>query len=367
MNAASDLQQENTKLRAKLKRLTQEAEHNEFLLRQSQARQYELLTAESLPTLLRSLLHGFKEEYKLKAVTLVYDDSEQNMPDLLLRHHTTLDDYPSFQVIEGLEEFAPLIAKLTKPYLQAYGQENKPFFFDGRAGIMSAAILPLIRHGKMIGTLNFASEDPERFTPQHGTDILEQLALIVAFCLENVINRERLVLTGLTDALTGWPNRRYLEHRLQEELARVQRNSGVVSCIMFDIDHFKKINDTYGHQAGDQVLQQLAKRLRKTLRHGDVAARYGGEEFIIVLPEVEKASAVDFAERMREMIAEDNFAITNNDGVAENIKITISLGVAEQEPKWDANSMTYLAGELISAADANLYRAKNNGRNQVGS
>ncbi len=366
MNAATSSEQENQRLREQLKRLTQEAEHNEFLMRQAQARQYELLTAESLPTLLRSLLHGIRDEYKLKTVTLIYDDTEQNMPDLLLRHHTTLDDYPGFQVIEGVDEFSPVIGRLTTPQLGPYEREYKPFFFAGRAGVMSVAILPLIRHGKLIGTLNFGSDDPERFTPSLGTDILEQLALIVAFCLENVINRERLVLTGLTDALTGWPNRRYLEHRLQEELARVQRNQGVVSCILFDIDHFKKVNDDYGHQAGDQVLQQLAKRLRRTLRHGDVAARYGGEEFIIILPEVQLASAVEFAERMRQLIEEEPFRVINNEGNEQQIQVTISLGVAEQEPKWDANSMTYLAGELIAAADTQLYHAKNNGRNQVG-
>jgi len=365
MKDTETIELENQRLKAHLERLTAEAEHNEFLLRQAQARQYELLTADSLPTLLRSLLHGIRDEYKLKAVTLVYDDVEQNMPELLLRHHTTLDDYPGFQVVEGIENFSPLIRRLTTPQLGEYSREHKPFFFAGRAGIMSVAILPLVRHGKLMGTLNFASDDPTRFTPALGTDILEQLALIVAFCLENVINRERLVLTGLTDALTGWPNRRYLEHRLQEELARVQRNQGSVSCILFDIDHFKKVNDEHGHQAGDQVLQQLAKRLRKTLRHGDVAARYGGEEFIIILPQVEKDFAVEFAERMRHMIAEAPFQVTNNEGAELEIPVTISLGVSEQEPKWDSNSMTYLAGELIAAADTQLYHAKSKGRNQV--
>jgi len=367
MNAANILQEEVNRLQAQIDTITKEAEHNEFLLRQAQARQYELLTAESLPTLLRSLLHGLRDEYKLKSVTLLYADYDQNMSDILLRHHTTLEDYPSFQVIDDIDEFSPVISKLTKPLLESYNKSHKDFFFANRAGIMSVAILPLIRHGKLIGTLNFGSEDELRFNPNLGTDILEQLALIVAFCLENVVNRERLVLTGLTDALTGWPNRRYLEQRLQEELARVKRNNGLVSCILFDIDHFKQINDNYGHQAGDEVLQQMAKRLRKTLRHGDIAARYGGEEFIIVLPEVAKEATLEFAERLRLLVQDESFIVTNNDATTQNIDVTISLGVAEQQPEWDANSMTYLAGELIAAADSKLYYAKNNGRNQVAS
>jgi len=114
-------------------------------------------------------------------------------------------------------------------------------------------------------------------------------------------------------------------------------------------------------------LQQLAKVLRKTLRYGDIAARYGGEEFIVLLPEVELNIAVEFAERMRQIVAENDFAVTDNDGNDHTIPITISLGVAEQVPQWDANSMTYLAGELISAADKQLYFAKSNGRNMVAS
>jgi len=210
---SNPLQQENKRLQQELLQLKEEASHNEFLLRQSQNRQYELLTAESIPTLLRSLLHGLRDNYKLQAATLVYEDADNAMPDLLLRHHTTLEDYPAFLITENLDSVSKVYSKLRSPLLDEYKHEYKPFFFAERAGINSVALLPLIRHGKMIGSLNFGSSDVSRFTPDLATDILEQLALIVSFCLENVINRERLVLTGLTDALTGWPNRRYLEHR----------------------------------------------------------------------------------------------------------------------------------------------------------
>ncbi|MBT8142593.1 MAG: sensor domain-containing diguanylate cyclase [Gammaproteobacteria bacterium] len=369
MNAIlNDLETENRKLKQQLQALKQEAQQNEFLLRQTQTRQLEFLKAESLPDLLRILLTRLRDVYKLHHVTLVYEDKEGNLPELLERHHLSMQDYPNLLVTENLKKYSQTIEKIHAPYLNTYTEKTAPFFVNENVeqdvvmeNIQSVAILPLIRHSKKIGYLNFASNDSGRFFPGLGTEFLEQMATIISFCLENVINRERLVLTGLTDVLTGWPNRRYLHQRMQEELARVQRKQAPISCILFDIDHFKKINDTFGHPAGDSVLRQLSQRVRSALRYGDIAARYGGEEFIIALPDVKLSAAAQFAERVRSLIEDDYFTL--DDG--RLIKVTISVGVACLAPEWSAKSMTYLMGELIAQADRHLYFAKSNGRNQV--
>src|SRR5690606_12847583 len=113
----------------------------------------------------------------------------------------------------------------------------------------------------------------------------------------NVVNRARLLRSGFTDVLTGWHNRRYLQVRLAEELARARRDESTLVCLMLDLDHFKQINDTWGHGAGDEVLREVAQRVESQVRDSDVAARYGGEEFVILLPHTDVAAGRLLAER----------------------------------------------------------------------
>ena len=365
-----DLQSANQRLNQQLQDLKKEATQNETLMRQTQARQLELLTAESLPDLLRKLHSRLREVYNLQAITLIYEDNDDQLAVLLERHHLSLNDYPTTWVLDEVQGFSEKYRKKTTPILGPVDADALEFFFGDdhpetqnfkNDKLKSFAILPLMRHAEKIGYLNFGSSDGTRFHKNLGTEFLQMLATTVSFCLENVINRERLVLTGLTDVLTGWPNRRYLQQRLQEELARVQRSLSPISCIIFDIDKFKNINDTYGHQAGDDVLRIMSNRIRKTLRYGDIAARYGGEEFVIALPNVELAEAAQFAERIREMVDENQIQIEKD----LSISVTISVGVACLTPEWSDKSMTYTMGELIAEADKHLYFAKSNGRNQV--
>ena len=110
-------------------------------------------------------------------------------------------------------------------------------------------------------------------------------ARVAAVCLENAVNRARLLRAGITDFLTGWHNRRYLQQRLKEELARAQRRGGTIACLMIDIDRFKGINDGYGHLAGDNALKEIAHRVESQIRSMDTAARFGGDELAILLPE----------------------------------------------------------------------------------
>jgi len=158
----------------------------------------------------------------------------------------------------------------------------------------------------------------------------------------------RFMISNCTDGLTGVANRKHLDSRLAEMI----KNDSVFSVIMLDIDHFKKVNDTYGHQAGDEVLKHFAKTIAKTVRPGDLVARYGGEEFSVVcLSDVQNARKV--AERIREAVE-----ATPIQTCAGTIKITASQGVAQRRQDDTADS-------IVHRADGFLYQAKQEGRNRV--
>jgi diguanylate cyclase len=161
------------------------------------------------------------------------------------------------------------------------------------------------------------------------------------------------------DELTGLYNRRAMDDLLKEETDRHQRYGRPAALVMLDVDHFKSINDSYGHLVGDDVLRWLAQLLRDTIRTADIPARYGGEELAIILPEVNSRQALGMAERVRGRVAACPFTSRGRDGSAIQIPITVSLGVASLPD--DALS----AAALIAAADRGLYAAKHGGRNRA--
>lgn len=162
--------------------------------------------------------------------------------------------------------------------------------------------------------------------------------------------REELERLSITDPLTKLSNRRYLMTRLEEEARRARRTDRPFSMLMIDVDHFKKYNDTYGHQAGDEVLAGVAAILQECVREVDCAARYGGEEFVIVLPETPAEGAIDVAARIRSRLATETFP---------GGKATLSLGIAEFPADGETPEF------VLRAADAALYRAKREGRDRV--
>ncbi|WP_207062691.1 diguanylate cyclase [Motiliproteus sp. SC1-56] len=163
----------------------------------------------------------------------------------------------------------------------------------------------------------------------------------------------QLEVASHTDGLTQLFNRSHWEERFRQEVARVQRYGGKVTLLMFDLDHFKKINDTWGHQAGDEVLRCVSSRLRRALRNVDVAGRYGGEEFCVFLPSTELAGGEYVAERIRKTMAR-----TPVEHEGRSISISVSLGITEFRDPGQSHE------QLIKEADAALYFAKENGRNR---
>jgi two-component system cell cycle response regulator len=168
----------------------------------------------------------------------------------------------------------------------------------------------------------------------------------------------RLETLAHTDSLTHLLNRRALTIRLVAELERVRRYNSPLTMLMIDLDHFKLVNDTFGHLVGDEVLRGIGMILQRAVRSVDMVARYGGEEFVIVLPETGETGAVAFAERIRQRVEQHNFEAARSSTVT--VRVTVSIGVS-CFPSANVDS----AEDLFARADAALYRAKDRGRNQV--
>jgi diguanylate cyclase (GGDEF)-like protein len=171
--------------------------------------------------------------------------------------------------------------------------------------------------------------------------------------IENAYHEEIYRLTTI-DGLTQIFNKRYFLETLEREIARSHRYRREMSLVMFDIDHFKKVNDSFGHLAGDYVLKHLAQTVKTRIRREDCFARYGGEEFAIVLPEIDGLNAKPFAEKIRQLVEATDFKFENT-----TMPVTISMGVATL----DVESTD--AQALIKRADDRLYEAKSSGRNCV--
>ena len=165
--------------------------------------------------------------------------------------------------------------------------------------------------------------------------------------------QHKLERLAIEDSLTGLYNRRYADSRLAEELERSRRYNRPFSIAMADIDHFKRVNDTFSHQVGDEVLRQLAGLLRAEIRAVDVVTRYGGEEFVIIFPETTEAAAYAVCEKMRWSVERHNWHV-----IVDELAVTISIGVS------GSNVAEDLAG-IMRAADDRLYHAKHAGRNRV--
>jgi diguanylate cyclase (GGDEF)-like protein len=164
----------------------------------------------------------------------------------------------------------------------------------------------------------------------------------------------RLRIMANTDILTSLPNRRYALTRLEQEWATAQRCKRPMSVLMLDLDHFKSVNDTFGHDVGDQVLSHAAKLMKETSRTNDIVCRLGGEEFLIIAPNTNGSTALLLAERIRSFIEKNQY-----EGLAQHQPITVSIGVAssvDDKPGWN---------ELMKLSDQALYSVKHSSRNSV--
>jgi diguanylate cyclase (GGDEF)-like protein len=254
-----------------------------------------------------------------------------------------------------LDRRAPLILKDAQANYEAF-REPPNDHIRGWLGV------PLIFQDRIIGLIALDSNEPDRFTENHAR-LASAFASQVAAALENARLYEETRRLSITDPLTGIGKRRHFIELAQREFQRSHRYQRPLSLIMLDLDHFKVVNDTYGHLVGDKVLRAIAKLCENNLRESDIIGRYGGEEFLILLPETpgyesdpnksDEHTAKAVAERLRKMVES-----TPTQTAQGKIPITISLGIAELTGDIDD------LDTLIDRADQALYQAKQGGRNQ---
>jgi len=249
--------------------------------------------------------------------------------------------------------FYALVGQQTEPIL--INEDLKPFLkllpADRNYLIKSMAIAPITMDGEIIGSLNQGDASAARFDPDMDPSLLEQLATKVSLCLSNVTAHEKLKFLAYHDPLTSLLNRRVMEKALDREVNRAKRYGLPLSVIFIDMDYFKTVNDTYGHETGDDLLKQLAKGLSEKSRESDIVARFAGDEFVIILPETDAAHATSLMDRIKLHLDAAPLVLTDNTA----IPVCISYGVAALD---DLDLEHQTPALLLKKADERVYIQK---------
>jgi len=254
----------------------------------------------------------------------------------------------SFRIGEGV---AGWVAERGEPALidDVASDPRYKVLADSENRIRALACVPLQYRDERIGVLTITSPREAAFG-QDDVELLGFIATTMAMDIDNV----RLRRLSVTDPLTEAYNREFLQQRLPRAVEHADRRGEPLAVAMIDIDHFKDVNDRFGHEVGDRVLTEVAGRLRAAIRAGDLLVRYGGEEFLVLLPGSDAIKAAEIAERMRLKMESDPMQ-----SGAVTVDVRISVGVAEHRRGADT------ASQLVRRADTALYAAKGRGRNRV--
>jgi two-component system cell cycle response regulator len=267
-----------------------------------------------------------------------------------------LRKYPEIQKALSLKKSVVVKDALKDPMMKEVKGILEPM------GIRSIMVLPIIFHDEVIGTLLLNIAKAERTFTERERKICAAIAnasanaLYNAFLYDNLAKEKGdLERLAITDYLTGIYNVRHFYNRLDEEFSRAERHRIPLCCMMFDIDNFKKVNDTYGHRVGDMILREFAHLVRDHTRKSDILARYGGEEFIMLLPQTSLTGSLAEAERLSKIIRKHQFY-----AVRDGDKITVSVGIA-----CSSDTRIRNPDNLITFADDALFTAKKKGRDQI--
>jgi diguanylate cyclase (GGDEF)-like protein len=310
----------------------------------------ELQFSKPLPSLLKSILKGLKSGTDIsKAAIFIKEDSSCNLKGISsigLSEKRVLET----NVFLTLEEESEFLKSNLLPLSSKTNPERLSRFFENEIDIKSPGIIPLEIRDRLIGVLVY--EKPDSLLHQ---EILIIFSRQAALTIENAKLFAKVEDMALKDTLTGLYNRRYFQQILDYELNRAKRYHQPISLIFLDVDHFKKINDNYGHSAGDHFLKQIANKFASLVRTTDLAARYSGDEFVAVLPATHRDGSTILAQRILEALSQHPVVIRGT-----TVQISVSIGVVTYEDLEGIGSMG-----LISRADKAMYEAKTQGRNCV--
>lgn len=305
---------------------------------------------ENIATLLTVISELVTELVGAEAVSIMFLDTERNRLLGKAAYGLARRDISamSFRVGEGVAGWVAengVSARLDDVRSDARFVE----LADSPSRIVSLLCVPLLYRDRPIGVMTATSSLAAQFD-EHDQDVLEFIAKTIAIDVENV----RLRKLAVTDPLTSAYNREYLHQQLPLALDTAGKREQALSIAMIDVDHFKNVNDRFGHDVGDNVLAEVARRLRSAIRDDDTLIRYGGEEFLALLPKADLTTAREIAERMRQTFERQPVQVGSQD-----IEVRISVGVAEHQRGREAPA------ELMRRADVALYAAKEGGRNRV--
>jgi len=366
-----DLHQENQNLKEQLGQLLDSLGTYRGTQRRFENFELKLLECQNFKALIQCLIEVIIDDFKLDHISLTLFDPDNiaremlgsalPYPDQLHFIDTYADLCSPFRELQSSGCWPGGSPKAMKPQL---GCQKGYIELAGFSETLtrSVAILPLIRENLLIGYLCLGSHKKDRFDPELAIELLSHLSAVVAVCLENTLSREQLHQLSQIDMLTRVKNRRAFDKDLRREIARSQRAELPLSCLFADLDHFKVINDTYGHGTGDRTLKAVAIAIQELLRETDVLARIGGEEFTVLLPDTEPDRARDIAERIRQKIE----LVEVPDDKGQIVRLTTSIGYASWRPEIiEGETVEDIHRRLMSTADKAVYKAKQSGRNRV--
>ena len=357
-----DLETQVCILQSHLDRLVERVQRNELTLKEFQDLEMRLLSLNSLKELTEHILQDVQLAFALDSLSLVLADKDTEIKQFLLEDGFRFEEFSNLLLLADVDLFKSKLGVSQRIMLGKSGDVLAAEFWPANTSRPAAvAVLPFVRRGVCLGCLVLGSQEVDRFQPTMDTYFLERLSKVLSVCMENTINYEQLKRSSLFDTLTGVNNRRFFEQRLNEEVLRSLRTTDCLTCLFVDIDFFKKVNDTHGHQVGDLALKHAADSLKSQLRSNDIIARFGGEEFVVLLPTASEEKGCEVAERMRTCI--ESSVLKLQGGAA--LKMTVSIGTSTFVVEKVGSHKNIDTAVLIEVADKALYQAKNSGRNQV--
>jgi len=307
-----------------------------------------ILSVGSFRDLFENLLLLIEEKFSIPHVwiSIVRENDVSNLIEALessdvLKQRLSVVKRKTLLELVNQNSSPVLVNDNLKPFYKLLPKNQKYF-------AKSLAVVPVAFDGEMIGSLNLGDVSESRFQPDMDTFFLSQLAVKISICLANVTAREKLTYLATRDPLTGLLNRREMESMLEREFSRAIRYGTPLAVLFIDCDDFKAVNDTYGHDCGDALLQYLAEHIQDMIRKDDLAFRYAGDEFVVILPNQSSKEALKVSKRLQKFFETHALKFQKS-----RVPVSISCGTASTR-----EAGIKKPGALLEKADDRLYQAK---------